>query len=253
MYSPFVSNIADIEIIDDSTVQFHLNAPSAAFLTASLSKLNLIPQHIWAPVLEDLATRDEENAEDYQEEIPIGSGPFQFSSWLTNEEIVLEANADHFSAPNVDRWILRIVPNTEASLGMLRSGEINFLSDYPGDPNILIEIAGEDGDLEVVSTVDMGFRYVAFNHRRPPFSDPAFRQALSMAINRDLIVGAAFRGFAVPSNSVISPALAFWHNDDVDEFETGVEVAQAILADAGYEVIDGRLHYPDGVSETLGE
>lgn len=253
MYSPFVSNIADIEIVDDATLRFHLNEPSAAFLTASLSKLNLIPQHIWEPILEDLATRDEENAEDHQEEVPIGSGPFRFSSWLTNEEVVLEANTEHFSAPNVDRWILRIVPNTEASLGMLRSGEINFLADYPGDPNILIEMAEEDGDLNVVSTVDMGFRYVAFNHRRPPFNDPAFRQALSMAINRDLIVGAAFRGYAVPSNSVISPALDFWHNDAVDEFETGVDVAQAILAEAGYEVVDGRLHYPDGISETLGE
>ena len=74
-----------------------------------------------------------------------------------------------------------------------------------------------------------------------------------MAINRDLIVGAAFRGFAVPSNSVISPALAFWHNNAVDEFSTGPEIAQAILADAGYEVIDGRLHYPDGVTETLDD
>ncbi|MEM8589001.1 MAG: ABC transporter substrate-binding protein [Pseudomonadota bacterium] len=253
MYTPFVSNIADIEIVDDATLRFHLNSPSAAFPTASLAKINLIPMHIWEPILADLATRDEENAEDYQEEVPIGSGPFRYASWLTNEEVVLEANTEHFAAPNVDRWILRIVPNTEASLGMLRSGEINFLADYPGDANILIEMANEDGDLEVVSTVDMGFRYVAFNHRRPPFSDPAFRQALSMAINRDLIVGAAFRGFAVPSNSVISPALDFWHNDAVDEFETGVEVAQAILAEAGYEVIDGRLHYPDGVSETLGE
>ncbi len=251
MYKPFVGNIESIAT-DGNTITFKLVKPSAAFLTASLAKLNIIPKHIWEPILADLATK-EENAEDHQEEMPIGSGPYKFGSWTTNEEIVLQANGDHFSPPKAERWILRIVPNQEAAVGMLRSGEINFLSDFSGDPKILIDMAEKDGDLEIVSTVDMGFRYVAFNHRRPPFNDPAFRKALSYAINRDLIVGAAFRGFAVKSNSVISPALGFWHNADVNNFQTGTDLAKSILEEAGYEVQGGALHYPDGVKETLAE
>ncbi|MEM9012838.1 MAG: ABC transporter substrate-binding protein [Pseudomonadota bacterium] len=251
MYKPFVGNIASIET-EGNLVTFTLTEPSAAFTTASLAKLNLIPKHVWEPVLTDLETKDE-NAESYQEETPIGSGPYRFTSWTTNEEVVLEANAEHWAAPEAERWILRIVPNAEAALGMLRSGEINFLSDFGGDPAILQDVAAEDGDLEVVSTVDIGFRYVAFNNRRPPFNDPAFRRALSFAINRDLIVGAAFKGFAVKSNSVISPALPFWHNADIVEFPTGTDLAASMLEEAGYEVIDGALHYPEGVSETLSE
>lgn len=251
MYKPFTANIDSIET-DGNTVTFTLKEPAAAFLTGSLAKLNLIPKHVWEPVLTNLAGSDD-NAESYQEAAPIGSGPYKFVSWSTNEEVVLEANDAHWSPPKAERWILRIVPNTEAAVGMLRSGEINFMSDFTGDPQILIDAAAADGDLEVVSTIDMGFRYIAFNNRRPPFDDPAFRQALSYAINRDLIVGAAFKGFAVKSNSVISPALPFWHAADVTEFETGLERAQAILAEAGYEVVGGALHYPEGVAETLGE
>ena len=252
MYAPFVSNITDIELVDDATIRFHLAEPSAAFLTATLAKVNLIPQHVWDPVLTDLADKPE-NAEDHQEEVPIGSGPFRFASWRINEEVVLEANADHFSPPAMDRWILRIIPNQEAALGMLRSGDLNFLSDYSGDPTVLEGLAAELADVELSSTIDMGFRYVAFNHRRPPFDDPAFRNALSRAVDRNLIVGAAFRGFAVPSNSVISPALGFWHNESTDALATGADVAASLLEDAGYEVIGGRLHYPDGVAETLSE
>jgi peptide/nickel transport system substrate-binding protein len=75
-----------------------------------------------------------------------------------------------------------------------------------------------------------------------------------LAVDRRLIVGAAFRGFAVPSNSVVSPALGYWHNEEtLADMAAGIEVAQQMLAEAGYEVIDGRLHYPEGVSETLGE
>jgi peptide/nickel transport system substrate-binding protein len=252
MYGPFVGSIADMTI-DGMDITFSLMEPSAPFLTASLSKINLIPMHIWEPVIAEQLTL-ETNAESFQEPTPIGSGPYRFGSWTLNEEVVLEANAEHWAAPNADRWILRIVPNVEAALGMLRSGEINFLSDFPGDPTVVVAAAEEDPNLTAVSTVDIGFRYVAFNHRRPPFNDPAFRRALSASVDRRLIVAAAFRGFAVPSNSVVSPALGFWHNEEtVKGMEAGVELAQQMLADAGYEVVDGRLNYPEGVSETLGE
>ncbi|MEM9221882.1 MAG: ABC transporter substrate-binding protein [Pseudomonadota bacterium] len=252
MYKPFVTSIDSIEIVDDQTLLFKLKEPAAAFVTATLAKVNIIPKHIWEPILSNLGSTDD-NAESYQEETPIGSGPYKFASWSTNEEVVLEGNGDHFSAPKAERWILRIVPNTEAALGMLRSGEINFLSDFTADPEILETTATEDGDLDVVKTVDIGFRYIAFNNRRPPFNDPAFRNALSTAVNRDLIIRAAFKDNAVKSNSVVSPALDFWHNEATLEMDSGLERAKEILAAAGYEVIDGRLHYPDGTSETLGK
>ncbi|SFE59474.1 peptide/nickel transport system substrate-binding protein [Sulfitobacter brevis] len=253
MYAPFGQSISSVEIEGDNVVVFTLTNPSASFITSSLAKINLIPKHVWEPILADLATK-EENAESYQEEMPIGSGPYKFDRWLTNEEIVLSANSGHFNAPQAERWILRLVPNAEAALGMLRSGEINFLTDFAGDPQVLIDAAEADGDIEVVSTVDIGFRYVAFNNRRAPFDDPAFRSALSSAVDRRLIVKAAFKGFAVASNSVVSPALEFWHDKAVVEnFKAGPDIAKSMLDEAGYTIVDGRLAYPEGVKETLGE
>ena len=253
MYKPFGANIASIAIEGEDTIVFSLVDASAAFLTSSLSKINLIPKHVWEPILADLGTK-EETAESYQEATPIGSGPYKFDRWLPNEEIVLSANKDHFNPPKAERWILRFVPNAEAALGMLRSGEINFLTDFSGDPKVVQDAAAADGDLEIVSTVEMGFRYIGFNLRRPPFDDPAFRNALSAAVDRRLIVNAAFKGEAVASNSVVSPALAFWHDAAVvDNFKAGTDVAKAILEKAGYTLVDGKLTYPAGKSETLGK
>jgi peptide/nickel transport system substrate-binding protein len=249
MYKPFVSNIASVEALDQRIVRFSLTKPSAAFLVTSLAKVNLVPRHIWEPILSDLA-ESPENAESHQEKSPVGSGPFRFVHWRASEEVMLKANEEHFSAPNMDRWILRIVPNSEAALGMLRSGELNFLSDYSGDPQVLLQ-AAEGAPIEVVSSVDIGFRFIAFNHRRPPFDDTAFRRALSLSINRNLIAQAAYRGFAVPANSPVSVALPFWNNPAVKELDTGLERAQQILEQAGYTVKNGKLHYPEGVSETL--
>ena len=35
---------------------------------------------------------------------------------------------------------------------MLRSGEVNFISDYTGDPQMLIDVAEQDGDLAIVDS-----------------------------------------------------------------------------------------------------
>ena len=252
MYKPFVGNIASVESVGDNVVRFKLKDPSAPFLVGTLAKVNIIPKAVWEAKLAALEGKPE-TAESVQEEKPLGSGPFKFVRWLTNEEVVLEANPDHFSAPKAQRWILRIVPNTEAALGMLKSGEINFLSDYAGDPKLLEQLVTSTPSLAQVTTTELGFRYVAMNERRAPFEDAAFRRALSTAIDRRLIVGAAFQGYAVPANSVIAPVMTFWHNPAVNEFPTGLDKAQAILKDAGYTIEGGRLHYPDGKTETLAK
>ena len=251
MYKPFVTNITSMEATDERTVRMTLAEPNAAFETSTLAKLNIAPKHIWEPLLANL--QEGETAEAILEESRIGSGPFKFVRWVTQQEVVLEANADHWTAPKIERWIVRIVPNAEASFGMLRRGEVNFMSDYTGDPQLLLDAATEDGDLAVVDSVDIGFQYVAFNNRRAPFDNKAFRKALSLSIDRDLMMAAAWSGFAVKANSHVSPALDYWHAKSTDELETGLEKAQALLAEAGFEVIDGRLHYPEGMTEAYAE
>ena len=100
--------------------------------------------------------------------------------WQPNEEIVLEAFPDHFKAPKIARWIMRIVPNAEATLGMLKRGELNFLGFFGGDPEVLVKFAKENPDIVITTETDVGFEFVAFNNRRPPFDDAAFRRALSL-------------------------------------------------------------------------
>jgi len=251
MYKPFVRNIEKIEKRSDTVIRFVLRDPYAPFLIASLAKLNIIPKHIWEPILADLA-RKPENAESYQEQVPIGSGPFKFVQWKKPEEVVLEAVPDHFAAPKMKRWILRIIPNVEAALGGLRQGQINFLSGYTGDPQILDRLVKENRQLTLVSTMDVGMRFLAFNLRRPPFDDAAFRQALNMATNKRAIRSVVWKGFASIADSFVSPALEFWYNPELPKWDYNIQAARDHLAKAGYTWDrEGRLLYPAGKTETL--
>ena len=248
MYSPFVKNIDSMEDMGNNVVRFNLKSSNAAFLTSTLAKINLVPKHYYGPIIDSLKGTGN-NAETIIEEKRIGSGPFKFVDWRQREQVILEANSGHFNPPKIDRWIMKEIPNVEAALGMFRKGEVNFLTDYKGDPAVLANIVEEDGDITLVKSVDVGFQYMAMNHRRAPFDDVNFRRAVSLAIDRDVMVNAAWAGNAVKAGSHISPALSFYHKDGITEFETGIDLAKKILEDAGYTVKNGRLHYPEGVSE----
>ena len=254
MYRPFVGNIEKVEKTGDWSLRITLKRQDAAFLVSSLAKLNLAPKHIWAPIFEDLKNKPQ-TAESIMEPLPIGSGPFKFVSVKLTEQIVLEANAEHWAKPSVNRWIMRIQPNIEAGLGALKGGEINFLTDYTGDPDLLRNLVKGQPVLKLAESLDIGFRFIGYNGRRPPFNDVAFRRALSAMIDREAIAEDAYGGAAVPANSWISPALAFWAAPDIAKKVPGlgnVEAAKKMLKDAGYVLVNGELHYPAGVKETTG-
>lgn len=244
MYRPFVSKIANIEIVDDSSLRFTLSEPWVAFETASLSKLNIVPKHIWEPILAGLSDSDD-NAESYQEEVPIGSGPFKFVAWDFNETVILGANVDHFSPPKAGQWVLRIIPNAESTLGQIQTGELNFLREWSGDSQILAEVADADPDIRLYASPELGFRFFAFNLRTEPFNQLVLRQAVAHVLPRAAILGNIFKGFAEPADSYVSVAIDYWHNPDLPQYEYDVEAARQLLADAGYTWDEeGFLHYP---------
>ncbi len=250
MYKPFVADIARVERTATRTIRFSLKQPNASFVTSTLAKINLVPKHIWEPVLLEVAGKSE-NIERVKDPSTVGSGPFRLVRARLNEEIVLDRFADHWSAPRMDRWILRVIPNPEATLAMLRAGELSFLADYGGDPELLMQLAQQNPAIDVRREVDIGFEFIAFNNRRAPFNDANFRRALSMSLDRKLMVEAAWNGFAVAANSHVSPALKAWHAEAVANPRTGIAVARQILEQAGYRVVGNRLHYPAGTKETL--
>ena len=249
-FYPFVSNVAKVEQTGPRTILFTLKAPQASFPTATLAKINIVPKHVWEPIVKKM-TGTADMVENYNEPHPVGSGPFKSVHWHQREEVMLTRFAGHWAPPKMENWIMRIVPNQEATLGMLKTGELNFLAIFTGDPRVLAKLPAQVPQIKVVTETDLGFQYLAFNCRRPPFDDPAFRRALSTAISRPLIVAAAYNGFADQAGSCVSTALPFWHAKESLLVGGDIKAAQKILADAGYVMQGGALHYPAGKRETL--
>ncbi|MBL8589917.1 MAG: twin-arginine translocation pathway signal protein [Methylobacteriaceae bacterium] len=250
MFKPFVTDIDRIEKTGDRSLRMHLKRANAAFATTALGRVFIVPRHVWEPHLKSLEGKPD-TLEAIRDPANVGSGPFKQVRARLNEEIVIERHAEHWAAPKVDRVVLRVIPNAEAVVGMLRSGEINLLSEYGGDPDVLDKLAKDNAAIKLTQVTDVGIEFLAFNNRRPPFDDVAFRNALSAAIDRNVIVQAAWNGYAVRSVSHVSPAIEFWHARDVKAPPTGLDVAKSILDKAGYKVEGGKLRYPAGKKEAL--
>jgi peptide/nickel transport system substrate-binding protein len=250
MFRPFMADVERMERVGERGLRFHLRRVNSAFVTTTLGRVFIVPQAQWGPVLAGLQGRAD-TLENVRDQNQVGSGPFRMVRARLNEEIVLERNPNHWAAPKLDRIVLRVIPNAEAVIGMMRSGELNLLAEYQGDPDVLEQLGRQAAQVRVTQETDIGIEFLAFNNRRAPFDNPAFRAALSAAIDRDQIINAAWGGHAVRSVSHISPALPFWFASGVEAPRTGVPVARDMLQRAGFVLVQNRLHYAAGVTETL--
>ncbi|MFT5446659.1 MAG: ABC-type transport system substrate-binding protein [Gammaproteobacteria bacterium] len=173
---------------------------------------------------------------------PIGTGPFQFKRWSSDELIHLTRN-DRYRRESGDRagdvpehgpaifndYYFRIIPDTLTQ-------EIEFLSGaadtYQVEPHQAARYRTDD-KFRAFSTVSPGYTYIGYNQRKAPFDDLRVRKALGMAIDVDSIIryslfneGARVTG---PFASITQ-----WYDESVAALPHDPEGARALLAQAGW-------------------
>ena len=132
---------------------------------------------------------------------PVGSGPVKFGSWVKDDRAVLEANADYWGGKiDVDRWIMRPIPETAPRIAALLKGEVDVITQLPPDQG---ERVAGNASTRVAGALYAGLYVLAVNSKRPPLDNPLVKQALSLAIDREAIVKELWRGRGVvPSGPI---------------------------------------------------
>ncbi|MFC9998202.1 ABC transporter substrate-binding protein [Nocardia sp. NPDC127526] len=131
----------------------------------------------------------------------IGTGPFRFVQRVPNSQLVFERNPAYWvpERPYLDRVEFTIIPDNNAQLNALKSGQIHFAADgitYRDIENLAkndayCAITFEGSELQV---------YVGANVQNPALSDVRLRQAIAYAIDRERIINEVFRGSGYPAN-----------------------------------------------------
>jgi peptide/nickel transport system substrate-binding protein len=132
----------------------------------------------------------------------------------------------------------------DAAYEKLSAGELDYVWDPTGLTSGLRNELANDENLEFAVNQTEGFRFMAFNMRKPPMSDLAFRQATATVIDKELLADTVLAGAVFPGYTIVHPDLTFWYNPDVpragwadgEPLAEGERFEQAIqiLRDAGY-------------------
>lgn len=229
--------VAGVDVVDSLTVTFRLRAPFAPFLTLLGYNAGILPAH----VLKGTPLAD---ATDFNRRHPVGTGPFMVREVLPGTAITLVRNPRYFGArPKLDRIVFKVVPDLNAQVAQLRTGELDLLTIEPAN---LASVQGAEG-VEVVQVPVVQHYYVGFNVSRPMFRSPVVRRALGMAVDRAALITGVLRGYGDLPRGTIPIALRDFFADSLAPPTYAPEAALALLAESGWRRrADGTLHSASG-------
>jgi ABC-type transport system substrate-binding protein len=159
-------------------------------------------------------------------------------------EVVDSGGVTYPMGPFVEEQVFSIYDTQERLVSALADGEIDHVLMGMGQsPPALVNLAEGSGAVALTNPTN-GFWYLGFNLRKPPMSDPAFRRALAMMIDRDFLADELFQGETLPAWTLLPEAnLQYFDPDAADEIASKyrnlnrferLEAAVTILTEAGY-------------------
>lgn len=227
--------LSDVKADGDKVV-FTCNQSFIA-LPRYLTKVKIVPKHIW----------EGEDAENFVNETPIGTGPFVYDKYTVGTSVELNAFKDYWNgAPKVDKLLIVLYntsPNT--TLGLL-NGEIDCTLGTMAMSSIPEFTSKEGAQMDIYA--NFGNFSVLVNHENELLSDVAVRKAMAMAINQsDLISRGEYNGVLPTSIGWLPDIFGDYVNEDAKNSLTfDLEAAQKVLEDAGYTKGDDGIYQKDG-------
>jgi peptide/nickel transport system substrate-binding protein len=212
--------LQSVTALDDYTVRFTLKEPFAAF------PIQLVLPPI-VPAGAGSAMRTH----------PIGTGPYRFVRYSTDDQVVLSAFAGYWGGPPKNAGlVVKVVPDDTMRGLELRKGATDLvINDLP--PDIVYQLQKSD-QFRVDRSAGLDFSYLGFNMRDAVVSDKRVRHAIGYAIDRDAIIRDLRRGLARPATGLV-PDVAWAFEPDVRRFDHDPERAKRLLDEAGYPDPDG--------------
>lgn len=226
----WTNDIESVEAVDDYTVQ--IKTPTEI--------RGLVNSLVQLPIVAPGAAEEMGDAFDRE---PVGTGPYRITSYTPNSEVRMERFEDYWGEPGKAAAItFRILPENATRLAALQAGEVDVAEALPPDK---LEQVEADENLEVVSSPTLRVDFLVPHHDRPIMQNRDFREAMSLAIDRQAIVESLLQGTTEPANS-ISPPGTIGYDSEAPVYEYDPDRAKELLEQAGYNGEEVFMGGPQG-------
>ncbi|QBY00872.1 peptide ABC transporter substrate-binding protein [Rhodophyticola sp. CCM32] len=258
----YFDGVESVVAVDDMTVQVNFSAPKPFPYTAFVGAESPLIQA--AQFAECLGARAPECTD--ANFGPIGTGPFVVTDFRPNDVIEFAANENFRFADRPHFGTVTFKGGGDAAAAarsVLETAEFDYAWNLQIDPTILAEMEAQ-GNGTVVTAFGTSVERIHVNQTNPdpalgdlrstlaggahPFlTDPVIGQAMSMAIDRALLVEVGYGAGGQPTCNVL-PAPELYASTANDAcLVQDIAGANALLDEAGYMDTDG-----DGIREANG-
>lgn len=231
-----LGNVTSVEAVDDYTVRITTAEPDPFLVTDvnRLARVVIVPHEAIEQLGEEGFARH-----------PIGSGPFELTSFTPDQDLTFQRNEDYWLDTYLDAVEFVFIPDPTVQTIAVEAGDVDVvpylfnidsvaqLQDTPG-----IELYPRGGS----------YRGLGFNVTTPPFDEFEVRDAISKAIDIDAAVAAVVEPFGHRAYGQVPPWVDFEQDPTLEElWEYDPEEALEILESVGF------TPGPDGVLQRDGE
>mgnify|MGYP001325966373 CR=1 FL=1 len=243
-FTAYTKQIRKIEVVDPYTIRFHTAQPYPLMPT-DMTQIVIVSKEAAKGTTEEFNNG----------KAAIGTGPYKLVRYAKGDRIELVRNDGWWGGKSPwEKVTLRLLTNAASRVAALLSGDVQAIENVPTADVAKLKT---DKRLTIFRQVSDRLMYVHMDSDRAvtpfvtakdgkaldrnPLKDPNVRRALSMAINRPLIVERVMENEAVPAGQFV-PDFLFGASKNLKVEKADPEGAKALLAKAGY---------PDGFALTL--
>lgn len=221
--------VESIQATKPDTVIFTLKSPDAPLISNLV--IGILPKsQVTSTQITDLSAFN-------------GCGPFKVVASAVNE-IQLAPNTNYGLGPvaKLFRLIVRIVKDENTRYFKLRKGELDIVQNAL-NRDVLKYLPTRYPNLQIVRRSGQKTSYLGFNMRDKLTGNPAIRQAIAMAIDRQVLITYGLGGLAIPANTMLPPTDPYY-NAALKPQQLDLTAAQKLLDDAGFKVgPDGKTRF----------
>ena len=261
----YFADVTTIEALDDLTVKIHFGVAKPFPFGPFVGSTTPIIQK--AQFQDCMGARAQECTE--QNFGPIGTGPFKVDEFRANDVITFSAN-EHYRHPDKPAFATATFKGggdaASAARAVLETGEFDYAWNLQVEPEVLAQMAA-GGKGSVVTAFGSSVERLMVNltnsdpnlgpekrslyldgaNPHPFLSDPAVRRALSLAIDRQILVDAGYGAAGKPTCKLL-PAPAVYASNANDKCLTqNIDEANRILDEAGWVRGGDGVRARDGV------
>lgn len=227
-----IATIEGAEVIDDYTIRVTTIDPDPV-LEKRLAA--------WPIFIVPKAVVEEQGNEAYGA-APVGTGPYQLNEFIADDRLVLDAFDDYWGElPPVSRVTFRVIPEMATRMTSIISDETQIVTNVPPD-----QVATFDNEESVsIQQIPLAnYHVLIYRTHNEVMANKQLRQALNLAIDRQLLIDTLWGGSAVLTRGPQIEALGDLYDEERPFMEFDPERAQELLAESGYngETVRFRAH-----------